>query len=165
MSKFDLARALAGEPVRLRNGKKAFVAHRLPEGVINRVSEEGCVHDFALLGYTVQMMYSDEGRRLGYRFSFEKAWKIDGRELSDGNIGDEDIVAMWNDNIVKVELPRPLETAEVGQMVWYVSGERIDWLIYQANINEALMLEDARFFATWNDACAWVDLAKRVRDM
>ncbi|HEA3288497.1 TPA: hypothetical protein RVS77_002118 [Pasteurella multocida] len=165
MKGFDLQRALAGEPVRLRNGKKAFVAHRLPEGVINRVSEDGCIYDFALLGYTVQMMYSDEGRKLGYRFSFEKAWKIDGRELSDGNIGDEDIVAMWNDNIVKVELPRPLEKAEVGQMVWYVSSERIDWLIYKANTTEVQMLEDARFFATREDAKAWGDLAKRVREM
>ncbi|MGC6378175.1 pyruvate kinase [Bisgaard Taxon 45] len=144
MKGFDLERALAGEPVRLRNGDKAFVKFKVdnPEYTYEVLS-----------GFSI-----DEDNMCSLI-----SWNEYGYYTTTAN--PLDIVEMWNDNIVKVDLPRPLKTAERNQRVYFITAKGISSLVYQNTANNALMLEDARFFATREDAQAWEDLAKHVRDM
>lgn len=79
MEKFNLERALKGEPVKLRNGKKAFVICELPK---DRKSE-----DVELLGYVVDI-YGAFDHHLGWaRFGRHQKFIT----------SDLDIIGMWVD--------------------------------------------------------------------
>ncbi|UAX41230.1 hypothetical protein [Pasteurella canis] len=73
--------------------------------------------------------------------------------------------SFFDDKKVNIELPRPLKTAERNQRVYLITAKGICSQVYKETANDLLMLEDARFFETREDAKAWDDLAKRVRDM
>ncbi|EGP03031.1 hypothetical protein [Pasteurella multocida] len=152
LEKFDVNRALAGEPVRLRNGLKAFVTHKLNVDLISTSQE---IEPYELVGFTVQ----------NGKFNGVICWTLSGNFYQHVEGTEFDIVEMWNDNIIKVDLPRPLKTAERNQHVYFITAKGISSVVYKETANDLLMLEDARFFATREDAKAWEDLAKRVRDM
>ncbi|MGP9458688.1 hypothetical protein [Pasteurella multocida] len=154
LEKFDVNRALAGEPVRLRNGLKAFVTHKLNVDLISTSQE---IEPYELVGFTVQ----------NGKFNGVICWTLSGNFYQHVEGTGFDIVGMIDEKTekVKVDLPRPLKTAEHNQQVYFITAKGISSLVYQNTANNALMLEDARFFATREDAKAWEDLAKRVREM
>lgn len=159
MEKFDLERALAGEPVRLRNGCKAFVLHRLSSEEIYILDDTFCP-PYELVGYRL----ADDGQ-----FEGTHCWTLNGQSYGEksGDIEEcFEIVGMWDVyNTVRVELPQPLDDVELNQRVYFITAKGISSVVYKETANDLLMLEDARFFATREDAQAWEDLAKRVRDM
>lgn len=154
MSKFDLTRALQCEPVRLRNGTKAFITHQLDKELVLNTGES---EPYELIGFTVS----------NGKFSGVMCWTLNGNFFQDVEGCQLDIVEMWEKeiNTVTVKLPRPLNTAELNQRVYLITAKGICSQVYKETASDLLMLEEARFFATREDAQAWDDLAKRVRDM
>lgn len=77
MKPFDLEKALAGEPVVLRNGLKAYIKHNLED-------YQELDFDFPLRGYLIS-----EG------YAFERSWTIDG--LSFLVESKYDVIGMWEE--------------------------------------------------------------------
>lgn len=84
MKLFDLEKALAGEPVELRNGSKAILYHRIPD---HYTFGNGIKVTFPLVG---MIFYED-----GTVEDPSAVWRDDGRFTS-GTSG-KDIVGMWEE--------------------------------------------------------------------
>lgn len=100
MKKFDLEKALAGEPVVLRDGSKAFVKFEVPKELRE--------NNFAdIVGFRIR----------GNEF-IVKEWDIDG--VARSSCGYEDIVGMWEEPrpTVTLTLPCPIKTAHHNQEVF-----------------------------------------------
>ncbi|HDR1056972.1 TPA: pyruvate kinase [Pasteurella multocida] len=150
MKKFDLEKALAGEPVVLRNGDKAFVKFVLE----NPVREE-C----AMIGYVID----DRGR------DSLIGWYKNGLYASCGGDG-LDIVGMYEEPrpTVTLTLPCPLKSVTVGQRVFYLDlnkqCERICAFLFQKDSTYHFnLLKNGGIFSTEEDAQAWLDAMKNAR--
>ncbi|HDR1349406.1 TPA: pyruvate kinase [Pasteurella multocida] len=150
MKKFDLEKALAGEPVVLRNGDKAFVKFVLE----NPVREE-C----AMIGYVID----DRGR------DSLIGWYKNGLYASCGGDG-LDIVGMYKEPrpTVTLTLPCPLKSVTVGQRVFYLDlnkqCERICAFLFQKDSTYHFnLLKNGGIFSTEEDAQAWLDAMKNAR--
>lgn len=115
MKEFDVAKALAGEPVKLRNGAKAIIFGRIPEGL--EWSHIGKVeHPLAGVILTAEGKITNSSMR----------WSMSG-DVNSGLTENRvfDIVGMWEDDIatiiehaVKEGLPVKLRD---GKKAWIVS--------------------------------------------
>ncbi|HDR1160547.1 TPA: pyruvate kinase [Pasteurella multocida] len=150
MKEFDLEKALAGEPVVLRNGDKAFVKFVLE----NPVREE-C----AMIGYVID----DRGR------DSLIGWYKNGLYASCGGDG-LDIVGMYEEPrpTVTLTLPCPLKSVTVGQRVFYLDlnkqCERICAFLFQKDSTYHFnLLKNGGIFSTEEDAQAWLDAMKNAR--
>ncbi|HDR1061682.1 pyruvate kinase [Pasteurella multocida] len=146
MKKFDLEKALAGEPVVLRNGSKAFVKF---------VIEKPMYIDSKLVGYFI-----DEQGRGG-----EVAWIEDGRQDRHED-SDFDIVGMWEEPrpTVTLTLPAPIKTAHHNQEVFKRGNSTIIRFYFDANRDKhRKMLESGSLFYSEEDAQAWLDALKNAR--
>ncbi|MFC1140904.1 pyruvate kinase [Pasteurella multocida] len=150
MKKFDLEKALAGEPVVLRNGDKAFVKFVLE----NPVREE-C----AMIGYVID----DRGR------DSLIGWYKNGLYASCGGDG-LDIIGMYEEPrpTVTLTLPCPLKSVTVGQRVFYLDlnkqCERICAFLFQKDSTYHFnLLKNGGIFSTEEDAQAWLDAMKNAR--
>ena len=96
MKEFNLEQALAGKPVMLRNGKKAFVKYVVPDKYRTR---------YRLVGFIEQ----------GDNELSKSCWTENGRERISGNLFDEDIVGMWQEQRqkIKIEIPKPVHKKEI----------------------------------------------------
>lgn len=86
MKEFNLEKALNGEPVILRNGKKAYIGYKMPDCY---VYDNGREIKFPLCGYIVKASNIIE---VPYMF-----WNINGRAYKDGIDNASDIIAMWEE--------------------------------------------------------------------
>ncbi|MFC0925146.1 pyruvate kinase [Pasteurella multocida] len=146
MKKFDLEKALAGEPVVLRNGSKAFVKFVLE----NPVCEE-C----AMIGYVID----DRGR------DSLIGWYKNGLYASCGGDG-LDIVGMYEEPrpTVTLTLPAPIKTAHHNQEVFKRGNSTIIRFYFDANRDKhRKMLESGSLFYSEEDAQAWLDAMKNAR--
>ncbi|HDR1050771.1 pyruvate kinase [Pasteurella multocida] len=150
MKPFNLEKALAGEPVVLRNGDKAFVKFVLE----NPVREE-C----AMIGYVID----DRGR------DSLIGWYKNGLYASCGGDG-LDIVGMYEEPrpTVTLTLPCPLKSVTVGQRVFYLDlnkqCERICAFLFQKDSTYHFnLLKNGGIFSTEEDAQAWLDAMKNAR--
>ncbi|AWB52375.1 pyruvate kinase [Pasteurella multocida] len=146
MKKFDLEKALAGEPVVLRNGKKAFVKFVLE----NPVCEE-C----AMIGYVID----DRGR------DSLIGWYKNGLYASCGGDG-LDIIGMYEEPrpTVTLTLPAPIKTAHHNQEVFKRGNSTIIRFYFDANRDKhRKMLESGSLFYSEEDAQAWLDAMKNAR--
>lgn len=84
MKQFDLEKALAGEPVELRNGSKAILYYRVPD---HYTHGDGVKITFPLIGI---IFYED-----GTVESPNACWKDNGRFTS--TTSGKDIVGMWEE--------------------------------------------------------------------
>lgn len=84
MKQFDLEKALAGEPVKLRNGSKAILYYRVPD---HYTLDDGLKITFPLIGI---IFYED-----GTVESPNACWKDNGKFTS--TISGKDIVGMWEE--------------------------------------------------------------------
>lgn len=93
MKAFDLEKALAGEPVRLRNGNKAIIYGRIPEG-LKWPSNMNVA--YPLIG--VVLNEADKIKLISMR------WHIDGGAWNDETTSshDLDIIGMWEDDIATI---------------------------------------------------------------
>ncbi|MGY6089783.1 hypothetical protein [Avibacterium paragallinarum] len=108
MKEFNLEKALSGEPVKLRNGKKAYVKYQV---------DTKC--DYPLAGYLID---GDGG-------IYHNNWLLDGRNWTDSKDG-RDIIGMWEEpkpkrfiNGIEVQQPLTMKTYISGEKYWCVDLE------------------------------------------
>ncbi|MEH8048073.1 MULTISPECIES: hypothetical protein [Gallibacterium] len=107
MKPFDLYKALAGDPVKLRNGKKALVVNKVPTYIDA---------NNPLIGYVVNKEH-DKIEPI--------TWTSEGSFHSQSIIDAFDIIGMWEDPriINGIEVPRAvtLDTVENAQLYYFIS--------------------------------------------
>lgn len=148
---FDLKRALAGEPVKLRGGLKAYIKYVMPTE------------------------YKGKYPLNGYIFNPKKAndienytWTLEGMASLFEPQHHYDIIGMWKEpepvsNTVTLTLPCPLKEPREG--MWFVQGNKVIESGYsktnKAYSNE--MLKDGHYFSSKKEAQAWLDAMKNNR--
>ncbi|HDR1694276.1 pyruvate kinase [Pasteurella multocida] len=150
MKAFDLEKAIAGEPVVLRDGSKAFVKFEVPKELRE--------NNFAdIVGFRIR----------GNEFIVEE-WDIDG--VARSSCGHRDIVGMYEEPrpTVTLTLPCPLKSVTVGQRVFYLDlnkqCERICAFLFQKDSTYHFnLLKNGGIFSTEEDAQAWFDAMKNAR--
>ncbi|MFK3559240.1 pyruvate kinase [Pasteurella multocida] len=157
MKEFDLEKALAGEPVVLRNGNKAFVKF---------VLENPLYEDNQVVGFHID----DEGNEEGIN------WRKDGIHIPNVN-SMYDIIGMWEEQqpTVKLTLPCPLKEIEEGQEFWHIVQDSdplgIAWakvdvsmsVFNKDNIYHSSLLDAGLAFKSEKDVKAWLDAMKNAR--
>lgn len=137
---FDLERALAGEPVKLRNGKKAYMKYIMPP------EYKG---SYPLRGYIIDPSSATEIE--------SNSWTLDGIGCVPTGVHSLDIISMWKDpesvaNNVTVTLPRAL--SEPQDEMWYVNEGGVHRSFNDEDM--AINLFNQRvYFASEEDAKAW----------
>lgn len=137
---FDLERALAGEPVKLSNGSKAFIKYVMPK-------EYTGLHP--LNGYLYDLDNEEEVELY--------QWAENGKAFATGQACVYDIVSMWKEpepvsNTVTVTLPRPLKKPQDG--MWHIS----EYGIFEAYYGKEMDLDlfnKRVYFDSKADAQAW----------
>lgn len=162
---FNLEKALQGHPVKLRNGQKAYVLHD-EENTYARIAQSEkakYVDERCLRGVVIED--PDEKNLLSI------SWTKEGRYHYHIDNGTNDIVGMWRDeepasNTVTLTLPCPLK--EPRDNMWFIGGGcKAMKSSYDVNDPSSRysqeMLEGGRYFATQEDAQAWLDALKDSR--
>lgn len=138
---FNLEKALAGEPVMLRCGLKAYVKFTAPPEYTG---------DYPLQGYSI-VPDSSEG------IIFE-SWTLAGTEFTNGVGHDNDIIGMWKEpepvsKNVTVTLPRALR--EPKDDMWYITESGVFKSSYKKDISLTIF-NNRSYFASEADAEAWL---------
>lgn len=149
MKKFDLEKALAGEPVVTRQGFKAYILNNL-----NEVKDKGFTPSYPLIGII-------QNRVDVY------CWTLDGRISILNNDALGDIVGMWQEPrpTVTLTLPCPLKEPQEGMWLITVNNQVIRSSYSENDLNsyQPNWLEQGKYFASEEDAQAWVDALKNNR--
>lgn len=151
MKPFNLEKALAGEPVILRNGNKAFVKFEIPNEFN---SDEYC-------------------KVVGFRLNDENSavkldWNKEGRYYSHSEYG-FDIIGMWQEPRPRVQLDLPAPLKEPREGMWLLDSNGISISCYTSSTHHNWMdvnkntLSSGFFFATKKDAQEWVDAMRNAR--
>ncbi|HDR1512144.1 TPA: pyruvate kinase [Pasteurella multocida] len=150
MKEFDLEKALAGEPVVLRNGDKAFVKF---------VLENPLFENDQVVGFHIDSEGKEE----------VTSWGNNGVHIPNTN-SIYDIIGMWEEPrpTVTLTLPCPLKSVTVGQRVFYLDlnkqCERICAFLFQKDSTYHFnLLKNGGIFSTEEDAQAWFDAMKNAR--
>lgn len=151
MKPFDLEKALAGEPVKLRNEIKAYIKFDLHKEAIISYNPL-----YQLNGYTVDK---------DNNFLSIENWLENGNFNADGRISNYDIVGMWEEprQRVQLDLPCPLKTAEIGQTVYYQIGGEVCSSKFGRDSFVDRVLELGCAFATKEDCQEWINASQRSR--
>ena len=155
MKEFDLKAALNGEPVMLRNGKKAYIGHKTPD---NYVSDNGKEIKFPLHGYIIKAYNIIE---VPYMF-----WNINGRAYKDGVDNASDIVGMWEEPKISIEdLPKPFKPKSC-ESYYYICGRTIGYISKYAEVSpfDSLSAQNGQCFRTKEDAQKWIDFMKSMME-
>lgn len=88
MKPFDLEKALAGEPVRLRDGRKAMFIGKIPDGILieGKAGEVEC--DYPVAG----IIFNKNGAVI-----YKGWWTVEGYFLCKAAARDADAVGMWEE--------------------------------------------------------------------
>ncbi|HDR1137482.1 TPA: pyruvate kinase [Pasteurella multocida] len=151
MKKFDLEKALAGEPVVLRGGCKAYVKFKLPEPYTTKMPLVGYYEN--ALGRSVDMLWFENGHA---------------SDEEDTHI--LDIYGMYEEPrpTVTLTLPCPLKAVTVGQKVFYLDlnkqHEQVCSFLFQTDSTYHFnLLKNGGIFSTEKDAQAWFEAMKNSR--
>ena len=152
MKKFDLKAALNGEPVILRNGKKAYIGYKTPD---NYVSDNGKEIEFPLHGYIIKAYNIIE---VPYMF-----WNINGRAYKDGIDNASDIVGMWEEPKISIEdLPKTFKP-RIGDEFFYLNDGVIRY--FSSYVDSAVkLMRNGQCFRTKEDAQKWLDFMKSMME-
>nr|DAW48570.1 MAG TPA: hypothetical protein [Caudoviricetes sp.] len=149
MKEFNLDAALNGEPVMLRNGKKAYIGYKTPDYY---VSDNGKEIKFPLHGYIIKAYNIIE---IPYMF-----WNINGRAYKDGIDNASDIVGMWEEPKISIEdLPKPFYP-KMGEWFYYVNPLGVVKDTRASNYTGPLY----GCFKTEKDAQKWLDFMKSMME-
>ena len=145
---FDLERALAGEPVKLRNGKKAYMKYIMPP------EYKG---SYPIRGYIIDPSSANEIE--------SNSWTLDGMGCVPTGVHSLDIISMWKDpeavsNNVTVTLPRALK--EPQDEMWFVDTEGYMKSGYGKCVSTEAFNRRV-FFGSEEDAQAWFDAMQNSR--
>ncbi|MFZ7198528.1 hypothetical protein [Avibacterium avium] len=144
MKPFDLEKALAGEPVKLRNGRKAYVKYVL--------SGEYST-SYPLRGFVEWKILSNGN---GGIYIEENGWTVNGRAVIRKE-SQLDIVGMWEEHknrrfINGIEVPEPItgETWVDGKSYWYVAfatpeGASDEWFYIESAIDRRMISQGLVF--------------------
>ena len=158
MKKFDLKAALASEPVRLRQGSKAYVVGKIPS---NLTYEDNELLDYPLIGVVLEN---------GHLTGTEIHWTINGKVFEDGKMHDADIIGMWEEPKISIEdLPKPFKPATQEQYFTITSKYKYDPLYVEetANFNTPIdnnLINQGNAFRTREDAQKWLDFMKSMME-
>lgn len=144
MKKFDLKAALNGEPVMLRNERKAFV-----------------VYD--LRNYTFLMDKLGKKALNGVVFSEDESVSavIEWDEFGASALVQYDIIGMWEEPKIGIEdLPNPFRP-EIGDEFFYLSVGTVQYCSFYSDLNADLM-RNGQCFKTKEDAQKWLNLMKSM---
>ncbi|MFZ7164633.1 hypothetical protein ACLSYV_03790 [Avibacterium avium] len=142
MKPFNLEKALAGEPVKLRNGRKAYVKY---------IIDDEYITNYPLRGFIVWKRLSD-----GNLNAVEQCWtKKGGSAISEKT--ELDITLMWEEPKPKryingIEVPEPItgETWVDGKSYWYVElatpeGASDEWFYIESAIDRRMISQGLVF--------------------
>ena len=88
MKPFDLEKALAGEPVQLRDGRKAKLIFKIPDEL---VFSGGLRPEYPLLGF----IYKHNGEL----HHIKEYWSLDGGYMLGSDEDEYDIVGLWEESL------------------------------------------------------------------
>lgn len=148
MKKFDLKAALNGEPVMLRNEKKAFVVYDLRNypvlmGKLGKKPLNGIV-------------FNEDGDECKY---IDVEWNEAGSNAS----VQFDIIGMWEEPKISVEdLPKPFKP-DIGDEFFYLSVGTVQYCSFYSDINADLM-RGGQCFREREDAQKWIDFMKSMME-
>lgn len=152
MKEFNLDAALNGEPVMLRNGKKAYIGYKTPDCYI---SDNGEGIEFSLHGYIIKAYNIIE---VPHMF-----WNLNGRAYKDGVDNASDIIAMWEEPKISIEdLPKPFKP-DIGDEFFYLSVGTVQYCSFYSDINADLM-RGGQCFRKREDAQKWLDFMKSMME-
>nr|DAQ03666.1 MAG TPA: Prevent host death protein Host Death, PHD, intrinsic [Bacteriophage sp.]DAU48986.1 MAG TPA: Prevent host death protein Host Death, PHD, intrinsic [Caudoviricetes sp.] len=147
MKNFDLKAALNGEPVMLRNGKKAFVVYDLR----NYPALMGKLGKKPLNG----IVFNKDGDECKY---IDVEWNEAGSNAS----VQFDIIAMWEEPKISIEdLPKPFKPQET-ESYYYINGGCIGYRneYRYSNLFDRYAAENGNCFSTRECAEMWLKLMK-----
>lgn len=153
---FDLKRALAGEPVLIRDGSKGYVFANLNDIALKE--NMSCSDYLPLRGVIV---YENNGKKLS-----SETWTLDGRTSSNGEEDYYDIIGMWKElepvsNTVTLILPCPIK--EPTGHKWYINSELDAPQYTNTDLYTKDFISKGCYFDTREDAQAWLDAMKNNR--
>lgn len=151
MKKFDLKAALNGEPVMLRNGKKAFVVYDLRNypvlmGKLGKKPLNGIV-------------FNEDGDECKY---IDVEWNEAGSNAS----VQFDIIGKWEEPKINIEdLPKPFKPQET-ESYYYINGGCIGYRneYRYSNLFDRYAAENGNCFRTKEDAQKWLDFMKSMME-
>ena len=151
MKKFDLKAALNGEPVMLRNGKKAFVVYDLRNypvlmGKLGKKPLNGIV-------------FNEDGDECKY---IDVEWNEAGSNAS----VQFDIIGKWEEPKISIEdLPKPFKPKD-GEPYFYITGGFIECEseFWDTNNFDIASAERGGCYRTREDAQKWLDFMKSMME-
>lgn len=150
MKKFDLKAALNGEPVVLRDGRKAFVLCDVTD-YFNITSESG-----RLIGVKGNIKSNDV-------FFGTVSWTTSGHYYESHDKHKYDIIGMWEEPKISIEdLPKPFKP-DIGDEFFYLSVGTVQYCSFYSDINADLM-RNGQCFRTREDAQKWLDFMKSMME-
>ena len=152
MKEFDLDAALNGEPVKLRNGNKAFICYKLSD---DYKYWDGSPINFNICGYILNFN--------GDIAMLNTAWTTGGKWTIDEIKSDRDIIGMWEEPKISIEdLPKPFHP-EIGDEFFYLSVGTVQYCSFYSDINADLM-RNGQCFSTREDAQKWLYFMKSMME-
>ncbi len=157
MKEFNLDAALNGEPVMLRNGKKAVVKYNL----LNEVEKlEVRDAEYPLIGYRFDSIYINT-----------TSWSLTGKSVHWKTM-EYDIIGMWEEPKKQIsieDLPKPFKPATQEQYFTITSKYKYDPLHVEetANFNTPIdnnLINQGNCFRTKEDAQKWLDFMKSMME-
>lgn len=155
MKEFNLDAALNGEPVKLRNGNKAFICYKLSRDF---KYWDGSPINFNICGYILNFN--------GDIAMLNTAWKEDGKWTMDETKSDRDIIAMWEEPKISIEdLPKPFKP-EKSNSYFYISDGKVAYNPYHSKHSESSVqiARNGQSFRTRKDAQKWLDFMKSMME-
>lgn len=155
MKEFNLDAALNGEPVKLRNGNKAFICYKL-----SRYFKywDGSPINFNICGY---ILNSNNDITM-----LNTAWTEDGKWTIDEAESDRDIIGMWEDPKISIEdLPKPFKPKD-GEPYFYITGGIVEYEddYWGSNKFDKSSAERGGCYRTREDAQKWLDFMKSMME-
>lgn len=153
MKEFDLEAALNGEPVMLRNGKKAIIYYCTPAEF---KFDENIPDSFPLKGMVFDLN--------GYLDDPSVSWRCNGSFRCSEDAWD--IIGMWEEPKISIEdLPKPFKPKD-DEPYFYINGGTIEyesefWISSSFDIKAA---ERGNCFRTAKDAQKWLDFMKSMME-
>lgn len=155
MKEFNLDAALNGEPVKLRNGNKAFICYKLSD---DYKYWDGSPINFNICGYILNFN--------GDIAMPNTAWTTGGKWTIDETKSDRDIIGMWEEPKISIEdLPKPFKPKD-GEPYFYIYGGVIECEseFWDTNSFDIAAAERGGCFRTKEDAKKWLNFMKSMME-
>ena len=155
MKEFNLDAALNGEPVKLREGSKAYIVGKIPSNLTYPDNE---LLDYPLIGVILN--------KAGHLTGTEIHWTINGKVFEDGKMHGADIIGMWEEPKISAEdLPKPFKPKD-GESYYYICGRAIEYMRKYAEVSpfDSLSAQNGQCFRTKEDAQKWLDFMKSMME-